>query len=520
MRVQSVFVDGLERQTNEYQIMESSPEHSTSCDEEDVRSSVDFYPGRIETAEERAQLLDDVIDVCAAHAEAEQLAAATYGVANNPISTSGSPVSAQSVTGTSGSVPTAHGGSSYCAICGDRATGKHYGASSCDGCKGFFRRSVRKNHVYSCRFDRNCVVDKDKRNQCRYCRLKKCFRAGMRKEAVQNERDRISCRRQSYEDTQALANQGLLTLQSLVHADVFSRSQQTPGGGYGDSEQHNMQTKKIAKLEDICNSMKQQLLGLVDWAKSLPCFLELQLDDQVALLRAHAGEHLVLGVARRSLPVKDVLLLGNDFLMPRNAMQDAELSVISERIIDELIHPMREIRVDDTEFACLKAIVFFDPNARGLHEPNKIKALRYQVQTALEDYTNDRQYESRGRLVQMVLLLPTLQSVTWQMIEMIQMAKSVGKTRVDSLLQEMLLGGMVGPTTYHYQEDSTNTAAGNSATGGNANGYGPPLDPCMSSPHIAQTMSQHMQQSGLQVSPMDTSGAGTSVGPQQAAAEC
>lgn len=38
-----------------------------------------------------------------------------------------------------------------CAICGDRATGKHYGASSCDGCKGFFRRSVRKNQFYSCR---------------------------------------------------------------------------------------------------------------------------------------------------------------------------------------------------------------------------------------------------------------------------------------------------------------------------------------------------------------------------------
>ena len=39
-----------------------------------------------------------------------------------------------------------------CAICGDRATGKHYGASSCDGCKGFFRRSIRKSHVYSCRY--------------------------------------------------------------------------------------------------------------------------------------------------------------------------------------------------------------------------------------------------------------------------------------------------------------------------------------------------------------------------------
>lgn len=78
-----------------------------------------------------------------------------------------------------------------CSVCGDKATGRHYGANSCDGCKGFFRRSVRKSHMYTCRFKKNCVVDKDKRNQCRYCRLKKCFRAGMKKEAVQNERDRI-----------------------------------------------------------------------------------------------------------------------------------------------------------------------------------------------------------------------------------------------------------------------------------------------------------------------------------------
>uniref|UniRef100_A0A8D8HZK5 Hepatocyte nuclear factor 4-beta n=1 Tax=Culex pipiens TaxID=7175 RepID=A0A8D8HZK5_CULPI len=69
-----------------------------------------------------------------------------------------------------------------CTICCDRATGKHYGAASCDGCKGFFRRSVRKSHTYTCRFSRNCVVDKDKRNQCRYCRLRKCFKAGMKKE--------------------------------------------------------------------------------------------------------------------------------------------------------------------------------------------------------------------------------------------------------------------------------------------------------------------------------------------------
>lgn len=59
--------------------------------------------------------------------------------------------------------------------------GKHYGAYSCDGCKGFFRRSVRRNHSYTCRQKRQCAVTKDKRNQCRFCRLRKCFRVGMKK---------------------------------------------------------------------------------------------------------------------------------------------------------------------------------------------------------------------------------------------------------------------------------------------------------------------------------------------------
>ncbi|PKU27235.1 hepatocyte nuclear factor 4-gamma [Limosa lapponica baueri] len=46
-------------------------------------------------------------------------------------------------------------------------------------------------HIYTCkrsRFNRQCIVDKDKRNQCRYCRLKKCFRAGMKKEDMKKHR--------------------------------------------------------------------------------------------------------------------------------------------------------------------------------------------------------------------------------------------------------------------------------------------------------------------------------------------
>ncbi|CAI5782421.1 hepatocyte nuclear factor 4-beta-like isoform X1 [Podarcis muralis] len=324
----------------------------------------------------------------------------------------------------------ANGISSMCAICGDRATGKHYGASSCDGCKGFFRRSVRKNHVYSCRFSRQCIIDKDKRNQCRYCRLKKCFRAGMKKEAVQNERDRISIRRSSYEDNGALSITILTQAEAMAHQYSALRPVHSA----------DIAMKKIATINDVCESMKQQLLVLVEWAKYIPAFCELPLDDQVALLRAHAGEHLLLGAAKRSIPYTDFLLLGNDFIIPMHC-PELEIARVATRILDELVKPLREIQIDENEYACLKAIVFFDPDCKGLSEPGKVKNMRFQVQVNLEDYINDRQYDSRGRFSDILLLLPPLQSITWQMIEQVQFVKLFGVARIDSLLQEMLLGG-------------------------------------------------------------------------------
>ena len=78
------------------------------------------------------------------------------------------------------------------------------------------------------------------------------------------------------------------------------------------------------------------------------------------MLRAHAGEHLLLGVARRSIPLKDVLLLGNDYIIARHG-PEIEMGRVAGRVMDELVRPLRDVQIDDSEFACLKAIVFFDP---------------------------------------------------------------------------------------------------------------------------------------------------------------
>ncbi|XP_062473481.1 COUP transcription factor 1 isoform X2 [Pezoporus occidentalis] len=71
-----------------------------------------------------------------------------------------------------------------CVVCGDKSSGKHYGQFTCEGCKSFFKRSVRRNLTYTCRANRNCPIDQHHRNQCQYCRLKKCLKVGMRREVA------------------------------------------------------------------------------------------------------------------------------------------------------------------------------------------------------------------------------------------------------------------------------------------------------------------------------------------------
>ncbi|KAF5404502.1 hypothetical protein PHET_01934 [Paragonimus heterotremus] len=75
-----------------------------------------------------------------------------------------------------------------CVVCGDKSSGKHYGQHTCEGCKSFFKRSVRRKLTYTCRGNRQCSIDVHHRNQCQYCRFQKCVKAGMRKEAVQQGR--------------------------------------------------------------------------------------------------------------------------------------------------------------------------------------------------------------------------------------------------------------------------------------------------------------------------------------------
>lgn len=109
----------------------------------------------------------------------------------------------------------------------------------------------------------------------------------------------------------------------------------------------------------------------------------------------------------------------------------------------------------------LNLLFFLD--AKGLNEPSKIKAIRHQILKNLEDYISDKLYDSRGRFGEILLLLPVLQSITWQMIQQIEVAKMIGVAHIDNLLQEMLLGGET-------VDNATPFSPSSSGTGSNAQG--------------------------------------------------
>jgi hypothetical protein len=66
-----------------------------------------------------------------------------------------------------------------CQVCTAPSSGIHFGVVSCEGCKGFFRRTVSNQDNLQCLANGNCEINAFTRNTCRYCRLQRCFQVGM-----------------------------------------------------------------------------------------------------------------------------------------------------------------------------------------------------------------------------------------------------------------------------------------------------------------------------------------------------
>ncbi|XP_019488662.1 PREDICTED: nuclear receptor subfamily 1 group I member 3 isoform X4 [Hipposideros armiger] len=196
-----------------------------------------------------------------------------------------------------------------CVVCGDRATGYHFHALTCEGCKGFFRRTVHKSTGLSCPFAGSCKVNKAQRRHCPACRLRKCLDVGMKKEMIlsaealalrrakQAQRGARQAAEQLSQEQRALI-QTLLGahsrhMGSMFHQFVLFRPPE-------HLFTHQLRSPSLVPVQpllrhfaDINTFMVQQV---VKFTKDLPIFRSLPLEDQISLLKGAAIEicHIAL----------------------------------------------------------------------------------------------------------------------------------------------------------------------------------------------------------------------------------
>ncbi|XP_051155461.1 ecdysone receptor isoform X1 [Leptopilina boulardi] len=340
--------------------------------------------------------------------------------------------------------PTPRQQEELCLVCGDRASGYHYNALTCEGCKGFFRRSITKNAVYQCKYGNNCEIDMYMRRKCQECRLKKCLTVGMRPECVVPEyqcavkRKEKKAQKVGEKDkpnsTTMNGSPGSLTGIGTEHivklepteGDSLSMSGSSNavipiGSQNGVKPVSPEQEELIHRLVYFQNEFEQPseedlkritnaptdnedpsdvryrhiteitiltVQLIVEFAKRLPGFDKLMREDQIALLKACSSEVMMLRMARKYDVQTDSIVFANNQPYTRDSYSLAGMG----ETIEDLLHfgrQMCSMKVNNAEYALLTAIVIFSERP-NLLEGWKVEKIQEIYLEALKAYVDNR----------------------------------------------------------------------------------------------------------------------------------
>ncbi|XP_028817290.1 progesterone receptor [Denticeps clupeoides] len=262
-----------------------------------------------------------------------------------------------------------------CVICGDEASGCHYGVLTCGSCKVFFKRAVEGHHNYLCAGRNDCIVDKIRRKNCPACRLRKCYQAGMmlggRKLKRFGALKAIGLSpSMTYQpqltltgDTQALGalsclpNLRELQLSPQIISVLESIEPEMVYSGY-DNSQPDLPNLLLNSLNRLC---ERQLLWIVKWSKSLPGFRSLHINDQMSLIQYSWMNLMVFSLGWRTFQnvSSEYLYFAPDLVLNQERMRRSpiyDLCLAMQIIPQEFAN----LQVTKEEFLCMKALMLLN----------------------------------------------------------------------------------------------------------------------------------------------------------------
>uniref|UniRef100_G1L9P5 Nuclear receptor subfamily 2 group F member 1 n=1 Tax=Ailuropoda melanoleuca TaxID=9646 RepID=G1L9P5_AILME len=236
------------------------------------------------------------------------------------------------------------------------------------------------------------------------------------------------------------------------YISLLLRAEPYPTSRYGSQ---CMQPNNIMGIENICELAARLLFSAVEWARNIPFFPDLQITDQVSLLRLTWSELFVLNAAQCSMPLHVAPLLAAAGLHASPMSADRVVAFMDHiRIFQEQVEKLKALHVDSAEYSCLKAIVLFTSDACGLSDAAHIESLQEKSQCALEEYVRSQYPNQPSRFGKLLLRLPSLRTVSSSVIEQLFFVRLVGKTPIETLIRDMLLSGSSFNWPYMSIQDS------------------------------------------------------------------
>ncbi|PKK19679.1 bile acid receptor isoform X6 [Columba livia] len=249
-------------------------------------------------------------------------------------------------------------GEELCVVCGDKASGYHYNALTCEGCKGLLTeiqcksKRLRKNVKQPP--DQTVNEDNEGHDMKQVTSTTKIYREKV--EFTPEQQNLLDYIMDSYSKQQ-------------IPQEVSKKLLQEEFSAEGN----------FLILTEMATSHVQVL---VEFTKKLPGFQTLDHEDQIALLKGSAVEAMFLRSAEifsRKLPTGHTVLL--------------EERIRNSGISDEFITPMfnfyksiGELKMTQEEYALLTAIVILSPDRQYIKDRESVERLQEPLLDILQKF--------------------------------------------------------------------------------------------------------------------------------------
>ncbi|CAF2126476.1 unnamed protein product [Rotaria magnacalcarata] len=148
----------------------------------------------------------------------------------------------------------------------------------------------------------------------------------------------------------------------------------------------------------VCSLLDKLCFLMVDWARQSLYFKDIQIDNQIKLLKAAWIEILIIDLIWKQCQQPketclNCIVSANGQLLNINLIQNPAVKKLAERYL-QCVNDFRQLQWQYPEYLALKYLVLFDPDVQGVTESSLIEEVQEKITNALGEYTTDHNSSS------------------------------------------------------------------------------------------------------------------------------